>query len=647
MLHLATRVCNKQSLLSPSKILAVCIVVLVSTSINAQAESVTPEFENEGILEQIAKSAYWKKLLHYKSNLMSTGVTSDITDLAFFFSEQGSTDSFQELSATIEAFKKSQESICKFPARYYWLSEKYGQKIHLKTGKLAECGELQEWRKRINPGSATLIFPAAYLNGPSSMFGHTLLRVEPDDKRKDLPLVSYAVNYAANVAQPDNDVAFAFKGLFGGYPGVMAIVPYHQKIKEYGEIENRDIWEYRLKLNKNEIRQMMLHTWELKDLRSAYYFFNYNCSYLILNLIETAREDIDLTSHFRFKVIPIDTVRAVADAGLVEDVQYRPAAATVLEQHYALLTNEQQLQVKQMLDLQPDPSQSKPDNQSAVDYARILEVTYDTLRYQAYQTPEERDKNAAYDLALLNARSQLQVRDIWPEIPVPEFKPEQGHRSARFAAGYRHTIIGDIDENYLLFKARPAYHDLLDPAQGFPPGAQINFFDFAFSYNTDEQELDLESLTIIDVLSLTPVHDLFNPLSWRVNFSYERRNYFDSAINILQVTPGFGKTMELLDGFMGYALATSSLEYSPDYEDDFALGVGLQTGALITLAQYSAMIELGSNRMFAGHKDTRFVSRIGLAHSISNNLSVRLVVDRQKNYEKYINNYQLNLNWYF
>lgn len=621
--------------------------ILYSCVSQAVASAGAVEITDKSLLREISASSYWRKLLHYKTNLILSGYRSDITDPAFFLSEQGRVDPYQELIATIETFKKDSQVICRFPARYHWLSQKYGAALQLQTGRLQSCTELEEWRKSINPGSATLIFPAAYLNGPSSMFGHTLLRIEPDDERANLPLITYAINYAANVTQQDNNVLFAFKGIFGGYPGVMAIVPYHEKIKEYGEIENRDIWEYRLDLDKEEILQMMRHAWELKDLRSAYYFFDINCSYLILNLIEVAREDIDLTSYFRFKVIPVDTVRVVNDSGLVANVEYRPAASTQLAQRYEVLTTNQRTAVQEIVDTKTDLNEIKDRTENPIEYARILEIAYDTFRYRAFQTPEKRDENAALNLRLLQARSQIDAKSIWPEIIVPEFKADQGHKSARFAMGYRRSSISDEHQNQLLLKIRPAYHDLLDPDKGYPFGAQINFMDFTFRYNEDDGDTDLEQLTVIDILSLTPVHDLFDPISWRVDFSYENREFLEEGINILQVTPGFGKSVYLTEQLLGYALLNSTLEYSPDYTEDYALGLGLQSGILFTKGDNAGLFELEADRMFSGQMDTRFTVQFGLARHIDTNLSVRLISRRVKLYREYFNQAEVNLNWYF
>ena len=41
------------------------------------------------------------------------------------------------------------------------------------------CALYAEWRGAIPDARLTLVFPAYHLNSPSSMFGHTLLRLDP------------------------------------------------------------------------------------------------------------------------------------------------------------------------------------------------------------------------------------------------------------------------------------------------------------------------------------------------------------------------------------------------------------------------------------------------------------------------------------
>jgi hypothetical protein len=98
-----------------------------------------------------------------------------------------------------------------------------------------------------------MIFPAAYLNSPSSMFGHTLLRIDQANVQSDqTALLSYAINFGAYIEGSDNSILYAWKGLMGGYPGLFALVPYQEKLSEYRSLENRDLWEYRLNLTQAE-----------------------------------------------------------------------------------------------------------------------------------------------------------------------------------------------------------------------------------------------------------------------------------------------------------------------------------------------------------------------------------------------------------
>ena len=56
------------------------------------------------------------------------------------------------------------------------------------------------------------------------MYGHTLVRMDREDKNKS-KLLSYSVNFAANADPTDNELVFSYKGLAGGYPGVVSVMP--------------------------------------------------------------------------------------------------------------------------------------------------------------------------------------------------------------------------------------------------------------------------------------------------------------------------------------------------------------------------------------------------------------------------------------
>ena len=192
----------------------------------------------------------------------------------------------------------------------------------------AECTELKEWLGQIKPYKATLIYATDFMGNPSSMFGHTLLRLDPKDQA-ELNLVSYALNYAATV-EGEQSWSYAWKGLTGQYPGEYSLMPYYRKVKEYGDFESRDLWEYELSLNPEQTEFLVKHIWEMKHVQFPYYFVQDNCAYRLLGLIDLVRPDLNLKQQFKAVAIPVETVKAMDEVQLIKDVVYRPALETQL-----------------------------------------------------------------------------------------------------------------------------------------------------------------------------------------------------------------------------------------------------------------------------------------------------------------------------
>jgi len=223
---------------------------------------------------------------HYRaSGLVQKGFTSSVDDAHFFYAPDGKTSPQHELDATLAAFFTTQatgneHALCRFPARFNWLAEH----LQINTGRLpaVNCSDYAAWRGLIHAESVTMVFPTYQLNSPSSMFGHTLLRLDPADDENWSDWLSYAVNFGANITNSDNSMSYAWKGLTGGYPGQFIVTPYFKKIQEYNRIEHRVIWEYKLNLSVAETQIMINHLWELKTINFDYYFYDENCSYRLL-----------------------------------------------------------------------------------------------------------------------------------------------------------------------------------------------------------------------------------------------------------------------------------------------------------------------------------------------------------------------------
>ena len=241
-----------------------CLLILLWFPLSSFAdERYLQQLVNEAHEQKLAQQPEWHALVHYKPRLILPGVKSLADAPNFFIAKNGKTDPIAELDATLASFfsdieqtDQQQHPQCAFIARYHWLK----QELDFDPDRLPErpCQRFSTWREALDAKELTLIFPAAYLNNPASMFGHTLLRVDAWGQDERTRLLAYAINYAADTGE-DGGMAFAVKGLFGGYPGLFSIGPYYVRVRQYNDLENRDIWEYRLNFTEQEIDLLLMH----------------------------------------------------------------------------------------------------------------------------------------------------------------------------------------------------------------------------------------------------------------------------------------------------------------------------------------------------------------------------------------------------
>lgn len=592
----------------------------------------------------LSSHQYWHKLLHYKKNWLG-GYESQADDIRYFFAKDGKYNPESELTATIKAFfdishQGDEHAQCRFPARYHWLKSV----LNVDGKQLLEqyCPTLMQWKQTLNVKSVTLVFPSSYLNSPSSMFGHTLLRVNPDDHRKGMPLVAYALNYAANMQPGEIGIVFAYKGIFGGYPGIFSIVPYYEKIKEYSDIENRDIWEYELDLDKSEVEQMMRHAWEVRDIRFDYYFFTENCSYHMLSLLEVGRENLYLTDRFSVKAIPSDTVRVVKDSGIVKDTVYRPSSSTLFKQRNKIL-NKPQLEIVSQLyggGISPD----KLTGLDVIEKAMLVEQAFDYSRYRALREFSRRDEKASQNYQLLLARSELKTQgSVWPKVEVPDVRPDEGHDTSRFAVGMAKTH----DEWLTRFQLRPAYHDVLDPWQGYGVGSQINFLDLEVDYYAQQDKFELNRLTLIDILSLTPRDRFFQPLSWFVEFGFEYLDSRPESEHVMQVNGGAGYTYKLGASNLFSLLAKSKFRMGDKLEKGYSLSAGVNMSLMLNAGFGVTRLSAEVLNYRVGEETSYRAVMVEQSLYQDYEMSLKLKVSHQLEYDEFDDRMELLANWYF
>lgn len=489
----------------------ICVLILCFACCHATDMDYLNSAIKQAIDKELWEYRQWKTLLHYERG------HSQIDDERFFYAEDGFFDAKKELIATLKAMYKPLENIapptkpdltqpsthpfdthalCRFPARVRFLKE------HLLLKNLPQnpCVEYHALREYINPKQLSIVFPSAYLNSPASLFGHTFLLFEGDFKSR---LLAYALNFAAR-ADEENGFLFAIRGVFGMYQGYYSMLPYYESLKIYKDTESRDIWEFQLNFSDIEALRAFEHTWELREIYSDYYFFDENCSYNLLWILESARPGLEIRKAFPYYVMPLDTIFALHKKDLIAQSSYRPSKRNVINAYTKQLQFSDIHAVRELAN--GNFNLNITDKHKA---SLLLETALELNEYHYINNKISKDSytNNAHELA--KARSKLGRHEPLP-IKTPA-SPLLSHNSTRVFVG----MIAHNNKNAIATELRIAYHDISESNRGILSGTQIEFLRLMLSYSPTAHKWKLEDFALISLASFAPISKLFAPISYR------------------------------------------------------------------------------------------------------------------------------------
>lgn len=604
-------------------------------------------------LNAIAESKQWSHLLHYRKHPFTGRYISQNDSPNFFLAENGKNSLSAELRTDLQQFLISgvadnQSAQCQFPARYNWL------KLQLPELNFVDqsCSELEQWRTQLSAEYLTLVFPASHINSPSSMYGHTFIRLDKKDVTSN-KLLAYSVNFAANANPDDNELVFSWKGLTGGYPGVVSVLPYYAKTNEYSHMEYRDIWEYKLNLSKEETDQFVSHIWETKDTFFDYFFFDENCSYRLLALLDASSERIDVTDDFMFTALPVDTIRALQQRGIVEATEYRPSAASQLEYKSQQVSQNVLQHARALVEQAEDiPSLTLDLNQQEL--IQSLELAYAYARYLAVQKKQANPLLRKRTIDILSARAKHPQSAGFAEIPEPSYRDDQGHLSQRLRAkvgtayadrreGSAAQHLGFIDLSY-----RAAFHEVMDLPQGFVPGSQIQMGNLSLRL-WDGGAMRVQQFQVVDILSLSHQTYFQQPIAWSVSGGLDRFAGADAEL-YGYLHAGFGKAwLTTLGRF--YALAQAQLMADNQFHKGAQLSLGPRLGWLWQGEQFQAQVESNWQVLSWLDKTERSEVKANLGWKLSSNAQLRIEAKSQHFKLNQHSNKQhevgIGLNWYY
>ena len=618
------------------------VLILISlffvhpSSVNAEEAEGNPylaQLISQAVQLQLADEREWHLLLHYRPNLFD-GYTSEADDPQFFLSRLGRTDPQAELEGTIRSLfstesvgSSKQPAQCSFIARYHWLKDRLA--IDERKLPAIRCERFDLWINELNAESVTLIFASAFLDNPASMFGHTFLRVDQKGQTEQTRLLAYTINYAAEVP-PDEGALYPIKGIFGGFKGYFSTPPYYLKVQEYRDIENRDIWEYRLNFTEVQVRRLLEHAWELGSTYFDYFFFKENCSYHILSLLEYADPTLHLTDQFHVWTVPADTVRLVAaQPGLVKDTMYRPSRRTVIQRKREWLSGEEH---RLFVDITEHVGSIKQETFVRLPIQRrafILDVTSDYLRYRSETDKSHASVYKEQNRAVLAARSALRIPSEDVKIDPFSKQPDLGHGTSRASvgAGWRNN------DTFEELSIRAGYHDLLDPEIGHTQDAQVEIASVSLRQYNRADQTRVERATLVNILSLSPMDSLFHGPSWKINVGMNTIRFGSCQLcsnGVLNGGVGAAVESHWVRREVFFAFVEAEGDYSKAYEPDYRIGGGGTIGMLADLTErWKIMLSTTYLYYPLGDQSDDFRWSVGQRYTLSQNLALRLEYHRR------------------
>ena len=533
-----------------------------------------------GAEDELAYSSEWLALGHYRPRFFG-GYKSTIDSPDFFAADDGRTNPQAELEATVKLFadNKDKEKICRLPARYLYL-----RKHNLIKNIKLDCGEFEKFKSDLSPLGVTLLFTDAYMNNPSSLFGHTLLRI--DTARKGTQLLAHGANYGAFTRGQENSVLFAIYGLTGGYYGGWTVKPYYDIINTYNNIENRDIWEFNLDLSKEELDLFVAHLWEVGHTQTPYYFFSKNCSYMIMEVLDAVRPSLKLADKFPAQAIPLDTVKAVfRSEGLVKEINYRPSRQAKIVHRAKQMNRAQKKAFIKAIKDNDYELQGVEDE----DKADVIETAYQYVQYQFVKKDFDIAEYRRRSFNGLSARNKLRSQKAKMSENPEGKSPLKSHEAMRvtLGAGRRNG------ENFQEISYRPAYHSLTDNNYGLLSGAEINFLNSRWRHYDRSHKNVLSEFNILGIRSLAPIDQMFKPISFDINLDVVRTPNPETSKEgyVGQFKVGGSAVFEVTDSWWVFMHSAVQVAYGGFLPDNAYGGIAGGVGSYINFRYFKLLAE--------------------------------------------------------
>lgn len=562
------------------KIVLLCALILVP--FYSFAESSAEDVVHQALALKLDQDPQWWNLLNYRRDFFWEKRSQADSPL-FFYAPDGKKNPQAELREFIRAVFNPQatrpgpdagtteRAQCIFPGRLIYLKRKMPSVVW----PAISCERFENFRTILDAHSATYVFSSYYMNNSASAYGHSFLRLNRgtfSSNERKYELIDFGVGFSG-VPEGATPASYAIMGVLGFFQGRFEVLPYYYKVREYNNFESRDLWEYDLNLDQDEIDLLVAHIFELQQAHFDYLYFTENCSYRILAALDTARPSLNLVASTKAAILPGDTMITIGKIpDLVKRVSYRPSGRATFQARFDSLSESEKN--KMALFIQNENTPMLVADASAQEKQKLLDTAMDFVDFKyAAEVLHEKGQHKLKKEILI-ARSEVNLVSPDLIVPIPDLdKPHEAHGSSRWNLGYLHRL----DRDLTTFGHRFALHDLLDPIRGYPAYSEMQMMATDFSYEPENGHLQFEKINVVEIVSLSDWNSFSHAPSWRLKLGWDRGYQSECGYDCmpLMFQMGVGISKELASSFLASAWLRAGVAYDENFVNDtFRIGGG-------------------------------------------------------------------------
>jgi len=578
-------------------ILLFCLSKTYALEPAAQAIS-AQKIKQQALELHLADDPVWQKIILFKRH-------AEVTSKDFYLSDLNAKHLKQitpqlELDASIDALYNNSELICKYPARYYWLSRHL---TGMPTEALESCKNLPSVKQDVR-----MLLVSGYLKNPVSTFGHVLITIGAEDERQNL--LDNAYNFGAVIPNGENSLDYLAKGLSGNYDSRFASSQFFKQDIVYAKTEQRDIWAYTLNLTPEQKALFIYHLLEVQLHTFDYYFIKQNCAYRSGELLELI-SDIKTTSHIAPWYAPeyifdqIEEYRKLHPE-FIKSVEYLPSDQNKLNFSFAKMPKEMQHEINYYI----KTKELKQIEQLAEsDQTKIFEFLIAYLNFK--QIGNDSQQYQAQKKLFIQKRIQLPVSDEVQDVIPTRPSSALGEKPSKLGIG-----IGDDQAtiNFTVFNK-----DMLSSYSNIH--SEFKMLDF--SWQIKDQKIQLQSADFIRILK---IEDLGQKLAGERKMSWElavgaKPDTFTNDLHRPYVRAGLGAGYDFSSNLIGYSMLSAELNDSAAKIDAVS-----ETGLVYQLEPFGVKL----TQHFQQRKNENLASetRFELKYRLAKNANLRVLLSQ-------------------